>query len=129
MAVSLFLAKLLGLYMLIVALIALLRKDQFKSVMRSIISSEGLIAILGILSLISGLAILIGHPIWEFSWRGLITLIGALAVIQGIWRFAFASLIQEKFTMDKFEKARWIMIIVLGIIGIFLTYMGFMNHP
>lgn len=125
MELSLFLAKLIGLYFLAVALIALVRREQFLSTMKSMLSSTGLIAFSGFISLIAGIAILIGHPIWEVSWRGLITLIGVLAVIQGFARAGFTSLVQSK--LSKFENAYWYIVVVLIILGGYLTYSGFIN--
>jgi uncharacterized membrane protein HdeD (DUF308 family) len=125
MELSLFLAKLIGLYFLAVALIALVRREQFLSAMKSMLSSTGLIAFSGFISLIAGIAILIGHPIWEVSWRGLITLIGVLAVIQGFARAGFTSLVQSK--LSKFENAYWYIVVVLIILGGYLTYSGFIN--
>ena len=128
MGLSLFLAKLIGLYMLAVALIALLRKDNFLNVMKNIVYSEGLLAFAGTLNLLFGLAILIGHPFWEFKWPIVITLLGVLSVIQGILRVGFTTEIQKKFTVDKFERSYWFMCVVLIILGGFLTYIGF-NPP
>lgn len=128
MGVSIFLAKLIGSYMLIVALIALLRREQFQSAMKSIISSEGLIAFSGVVSLVAGLAILIGHPVWEASWRVVISVIGALAVLQGIARLAFTEQIQQKFASDKMQNAHWYIFGILVVVGGFLTYHGFRSY-
>lgn len=125
MDVSIFLAKLIGIYLLIIALIILLRKEQFHSVMKSIISSEGLIAFSGVMSLIAGLAILIGHPVWEWSWRVVISIIGILAVIQGVLRIGFTEQIQRKFSSEKLEGAHWFIFVLAAIAGAFLTYHGF----
>ena len=128
MELSLFLAKLLGLYMLILAIIAVLRKDQFLSVMKNMISMEGLVALSGAISLIIGLAILIGHPIWELNWRGLITLLGLIAVIQGIMRLGFTAQLQKAFSHEKLERSYWVIFAILFILGAFLTYIGFSHH-
>jgi|LakMenE01Jun11ns_1017448.scaffolds.fasta_scaffold9932171_4 uncharacterized membrane protein HdeD (DUF308 family) len=125
MELSLFLAKLFGLYMLSVALIALVRKEQFQSVITSILSSEGLLAVMGIINLIIGLAILIGHPVVELSWRSVITLLGLISLVQGFARIGFASEIQKKWTLEKTEKHYWAFIVVLLMVGLFLTYHGF----
>ncbi len=125
MELSIFLAKWLGIYMLAMALIALVRKEQFHRVMRSISASEGILALAGSINLLGGIALLIGHPVWELSWRVLITLLGVLAVIQGILRLGFTEEIQKRFTPDKMERSYWIIIAVLIVLGLILTYAGF----
>ncbi|HEX2579236.1 MAG TPA: hypothetical protein VHK67_02405, partial [Rhabdochlamydiaceae bacterium] len=73
MELSVFLAKLLGVYMLIVAVELILRRHEFEGAVRDFASSKGLIVFSGSVSLILGLAVAIGHPIYEFNFRGLIT--------------------------------------------------------
>lgn len=128
MELSVFLAKLIGLYLLVIALIALFRKKQFQGILKSFIASEELIAFSGILSLIFGLAILISHPIYEWNWRGLITFIGALGVIQGITRIAFCNQIQKFFSSRIIEKIYGVLFGVVGILGAYLSYWGFHHY-
>ncbi len=129
MELSVFLARLIGLDFLIVALIFLLRRDQVLNVVRSFMSSEGLIALSGGISLVAGLAILIGHPVWEWSWRVVITLIGLFAVLQGILRLGFGPVMRNWFTSEKVEHGYWITLIILLLVGLFLTYHGFHHTP
>lgn len=129
MELSLFLAKLIGLYMLITGVIILIRRDQFKRVVQSFASSEGLITLSGAVSLIAGLAILLSHSVWEWSWRGLISLIGVLAIIQGLYRLIFTDELADKLSSLRSEKT-WLCIwattvIVTLVLGGYLTYMGF----
>ncbi len=128
MELSIFLAKLLGLYMLIIAAIMLFRKNTFQFAIHEMISSIGLIIFIGILNLIVGLAIVLGHSVWEWNWRGLITLLGYLSLIKGVSRIAFP---QEEIKMAKSVMQGWGYWVVWGItlvLGIFLTYKGFGIH-
>ena len=126
MALSIFLAKLLGLYMLIVGLIALARREQFqRSVINSMLSSEGLLAYSGAINIVLGLAILIGHPVWELNWHGLITLIGLLILVQGILRMGFTTEIQRWWSHKKMQNGYWVIFGVVTLVGAYLTYVGF----
>jgi hypothetical protein len=125
MELSLFLAKLLGLYLLIIAGLWTLQKEQVDRSVIDFSSSRGLILFSGVLNIIIGLAIAIGHPIWEFNWRGLITFLGYLILFQGIMRFAFIDQVQRGARKIE-EKGFWPAIGVLGILGAILTYFGFM---
>jgi len=128
MELSIFLARLIGLDFLIVALIFLLRKEHILNIVDNFMASESATALAGGLGLIAGLAILIGHPVWELSWRVLITLIGLFAVIQGILRLGFTSEMRVWFSRDRLEHSYWLIFIVYLVLGLFLTYHGF-HHP
>lgn len=110
--------------MLILAGIWILSKTQVEASFRDMLSTKGLIALSGVLSLIVGLAIAIGHPVWEWSFRGLITFIGYLSISQGIVRLAYPNEV-EKFATKILHRWYWIPLLVLVIVGGFLTYHGF----
>ena len=124
MELSIFLAKLLGLYMLIVAAEMLIRKHEFESAVRDFASSKGLILFSGSLSLIVGLAVAIGHPVFEMGFRGLITLLGYLMILRGIWRMACPSRFQENVVACFHKRYLWIVIILI-ILGAYLAYAGY----
>lgn len=124
MELSIFLAKLLGVYMLIVATEMLLRKQEFESAVRDFASSKGLILFSGSISLIVGLAITIGHPVFEMGFRGLITILGYLMILRGIWRMAFPSRVQHKIVTCFHKGYIWIVLIFL-ILGGYLAYAGY----
>jgi len=124
MELSIFLAKLLGLYLLIVAADLLLRKHELEGAVRDFASSKGLLVFSGSISLLLGLAIVIAHPVYEMNWRGLITLLGYLLIFRGIMRVAFPTRIQKKI-VSVFHKGYWAILIILAVLGIYLTYCGF----
>ena len=124
MALSMFLAKLLGIYMLIVAAELMFRHHEFEGAVKDFASSKGLIVFSGSVSLILGLAVVIGHPIYEFNFRGLITLIGYLLIIRGIWRTAFPSNVQKKMA-DCFHRGYKEVLLILIVVGLYLIYNGY----
>lgn len=126
MGLSIFLAKLLGIYMLIIAAAWIFRKDQVDLSIKEIVSSKGLIAFSGLMNIILGLAIVIGHPIWQLSWVGLITLLGYIMIMMGIIRLIFTDQVQKN-TLNTITKGHWVIIALLIILGGFLTYSGFMG--
>jgi uncharacterized membrane protein HdeD (DUF308 family) len=124
MELSIFLAKLLGVYFLIIALEILVRKHELEKAVKNFASSKGLIVFSGSLSLLLGLAIVIGHPIFDADFQGLITLIGFLLILRGIWRITFPSRLQKKL-YQCFHKGYWGIFLLFLILGACLTYMGF----
>lgn len=127
MELSLFLAKLIGIYLLIVAADLLLRRHELEGAVKDFASSKGLLVLSGSLSLLFGLAIVIAHPVYEMSWRGLITLLGYLLIVRGCMRFAFPSHIQKKL-VSLFHRGYRIIFVILLILGIYLTYSGFITN-
>ncbi len=124
MGLSVFLAKLIGFYLLIAGLLCLFRKRQIEATAKEFAASKPSLVVSGEISLILGLIIAIDHSIWEYSWRGLITLIGYLLIVRGIMRFAFPSQVKKLFSKI-IEKSFGLMLIVMLGIGTYLVYCGF----
>ena len=89
MQLSVFLAKLLGLYLLVVALLWAVRGDVISASIREFFDSRPMMFLSGLLALAVGLAMAISHSVWELNWRGLITLFGYLSIAKGIARIGF----------------------------------------
>lgn len=124
MDISVFLAKLIGLYLLIVTLLCIFRARQIKLTGKELVASRSALAVSAEISLIFGLVIAIDHPIWEYSWRGLITVLGYLMILRGIMRFAFPTQV-KKLASKMMNKSIWPILVIMLIIGAYLTYCGF----
>lgn len=128
MDLSIFLAKLIGIYLLIIVLELILRKKEMKKSIKNFSESKGLLIFSGSISLLLGLAIVISHPIYDLDWEGLITLLGYVLIARGVIRFTFPSYLQKK--MGKiFQQNYWLLCILLAILGTYLTYSGFTALP
>jgi hypothetical protein len=86
MQTSVYLAKLIGPFFLIVGLAILINVDAFRAVVKEFLNSPGQIFFSGMLTLPVGIAILLAHNVWAPNWRVLITLIGWLAALTSIVR-------------------------------------------
>jgi len=124
MELSVFLAKLFGIYLLIAVADVVLRRREIEGAVKDFASSKGLLVFSGSLSLLLGLAIAIAHPVFESNWRVVITLLGYLLIVRGILRLAFPTRIQKKI-VSLFNRRYWVIVSLLLILGIFLTYSGF----
>lgn len=125
MDISSFLAKLIGIYMLVFAVVWLIHKKRVNTSLKDFISSKATIILTGFINTITGLAIAIGHPVWQPDWRVLITLFGYLLIATGIMRFVYTDKVQKD-GMSMLTKGFWPIIAVLTVLGAFLTYSGFM---
>lgn len=127
MELSIFLARVIGLYLLTVAEIFLFRGHSIKGALKEMNGSKGLMAFSGAISLLLGLAIIIAHPVYDLSWRVVITLLGYLAIFQGITRLAFTNEMQS-FVSMVMHRYLWVVILILFLLGSFLCYAGFIRH-
>ncbi|MGK5594950.1 MAG: hypothetical protein ACSNEK_06295 [Parachlamydiaceae bacterium] len=128
MELSLFLAKLIGLYYLIFSFIFLFNRTQLTPLLKNLVKKPELIFFAGTISLAIGLAIVIGHPVYEWTWRGLITLFGFLAIISGLVRCISPSYPLFQKMMEN-PTYYWVMTAFLFFFGIYLTMIGFDYPP
>ena len=124
MQISEFLAKLIGLYLVIFGLLVIFRKRQIAATAKELVASKSALAISGEISLIFGLVIAIDHTVWEYSWRGLVTLLGYIMIARGIVRFAFPVAIKKALSKMT-EQTWWLISVVMILVGAYLTYCGF----
>jgi hypothetical protein len=124
MELSIFFAKLLGIYLLVMAADLLLRRHELEGAMKDFASSKGLLVFSGSTSLLLGLALVLGHPVYQFDWQGLITLIGYILILRGVGRIAFPTHLQKNI-VSFFHREYWSLFLVVLVLGAFLTYKGF----
>lgn len=125
MDISIFLAKVLGLYLLIMAIAMLVNGQRFRNMVNEV-SGNALIFFSGIMALIIGILIVVSHNIWVTDWRVIITIIGWLALIKGIVRLLFPEFVMKKVRVFvENNTAYYIITIILLIVGIYLVYAGF----
>lgn len=124
MDISVFLARFLGAYMLIMFAIWVLRRQALEGGIRNIMGCGGTFALTALIQVIIGLLIILSHSVWKLNWQGLITLFGYFAVIQGIVRLSFPEEIKA-YILKSVEKGAWMWMVFLGLFGSLLAYHGF----
>ena len=87
METSVLLATLVGPMMLVLGLFVTFNPARIRRIGREFLDSEALIFLSGVITLPVGLAIVVTHNVWAADWRGLITLIGWIAIFaaQTLW--------------------------------------------
>jgi hypothetical protein len=83
---SIYLAKLIGPIMLVVGLGMLLNGAAYRTIVAQFLQSYALIYLAGIAGMLIGLALVHAHNEWPSDWRVIITLLGWLSLIGGIFR-------------------------------------------
>lgn len=126
MDLSIFLAKLFGLYFLIAGGIVMLRQKSFMPIVTEFFSSKALIMLMGAIELVAGLAIAIAHPTLTPDWRGVITLIGWTLVAEGIIYLSSPYVKLSKF-LRSFNTPTWYTSggLVAVVLGAYLAGKGF----
>ena len=124
MDVSHFLARFLGSYMVIIAILWLIRKKQFGVTVRHVMGSDNTYSLIAILQIILGLLIFISHPVWTLDWRVIITLLGCFALNQGMVRLAFPVETKKHF-LETVERGYWTLTSTYLVLGGILVYHGF----
>jgi len=127
MELSLFLAKLFGLYLLVTAAVWALRGEVIAPAVEELFASRGMLFLSGVIALAVGLAIAIGHPVWEANWRGVITLFGYVSIAKGIARIGFPEFPRRATGLIRQRAAGWIWIGVMLVVGGYLSWVGFTN--
>ena len=123
---SVFLAKLLGPYCIIVAIGVLLNRKTYYKVMEDFFKNAAVIYIGGILALLFGLLIVLTHNIWTANWAVLITIFGWLGIVKGACIIIFPNTL-VKFTGIYQRKPALLVVnlLVVLVIGAVLTFFGY----
>jgi hypothetical protein len=127
MCLSIFLALVIGFYLFLVNLAALVHQHHFKKVRTELLADHPLTTLIASLSLLFGLFVVVAHNLWVASWPVLITLVGWVALLQG----AASLLIPDHYnkTCKQFcakvghNSIAWVWLLV----GLYLIWMGFDN--
>ena len=123
---SIFIARIFGLCYLIIGACLLYNRKAFQRIMEDFCKSAALVFFGGLFALVIGVVIVLRHNIWVANWTVMITIIGWLALIKGIWLIAFPNTVST--FMQAYQKNENLVIvhsIAALILGAILTYFGF----
>lgn len=131
MALSIFLGKIVGLYLLISTISILIQQKYYKKVFDELLKHPAFITIYAIIDLIIGLIIIISHNIWISNWPLIITLLGWLIFLKGIFLFLFPQVTYNcikkskiKYKIDLLDWIKWICLVFL-FVAAYLIYITF----
>jgi len=122
-----FLSKLIGLYCLLVALSMLVHKEATVTAANLLVHSPAAMLMGGLIALMVGLAIVLGHNVWFGGAAALlVTLFGWAALIKGIiLLFLPPQGADRYFAAFHFEQRFYQYAVVMAVLGAYLTYAGF----
>ncbi|MFA5145189.1 MAG: hypothetical protein WC723_04205 [Candidatus Omnitrophota bacterium] len=123
---SVFLAKILGPYCIIVALAFLFNLKSYQKVVEDFCKNSALIYLGGVFAFLVGILVVLSHNLWIADWQVIITIFGWLAIIKGTWLILFPNTV-AKLTQSYQKKTALLTIelVILLALGILLTVKGY----
>jgi hypothetical protein len=123
MEVSILVAKIIGLYYVLVGLGLLLNGAYYRKAFSSLVKDSGFMFYGGMMSLLAGFLIVNYHNFWVNDWTVIITVFGWLALIKG----ALLLLAPNFFTgfNSKIFKHSVVLGVFVLLLGLVFGYFGF----
>lgn len=120
---TLFLAAIMGWYLVIISLFLLVRQDFAKTAASNVLANRGLYLVLAIFTFILGLIMVLTHNFWVWGWPVVVTILAWLVLISGILRLFFpdAAVRWGSAFLARPHGLR-IAAVVFLLIGLFLLY-------
>ena len=124
---TIFLAKLLGLYCIVVALAMMIRKQSTVATIQALLRDPPLLLFVEVLGLAAGLAMIVGHNIWSGgALPVLITLLGWVLTIRSAGFLALSPAAVSKLVkVLRYEELFYLYMGAALVLGLYLTYAGF----
>jgi len=125
MEISHFLAKFLGLYILLMSLPLLVTPKVVRQRYESFLNDEPVMTLAGIVTILVGLFLILLHNIWAIDWRLLVTLISWVILAEGISIVYFPNHARSLFRR-LVQKMPMVASGCFGIVvSLYLIFMGF----
>jgi hypothetical protein len=124
---TIFLAKLLGLYCVLFGLAMVAQKEAMVEMVTALIRNGPVLLIIEVIGVTAGLAIVLGHNVWSGGALPIVvTLLGWIILIRGVVLLFLSP--QGKirfFEIFRFAELFYLYVGITLILGLFLTYAGF----
>lgn len=123
---SLLLAKLFGLYFIIVGVAVTLRRKSIMPAVADLARNRALLLFIGAVELAAGLALIVSNPTITFNWMGIISVIGWMLAVEGLVYMAMPARRVQKF-IRSFNKPEWYLAggVLSVVAGAYLAGVGF----
>lgn len=123
---SIFLAQLMGSYLVLVGLLVVLRRKFFLHAMKDFLQSRALRFVVPFIELTAGLALVLTHNIWVWGSEVIITIVGWMMIIESL---AYLAIPEKKLVKVLSAMNTNGMYLVCGVLcivlGLYLAGEGF----
>lgn len=126
METTLFLSQVLGLFLIIVGAAVLYRKQYFVPVIGQFVEERLMRMVMGMLELLAGLFLVVGHTDWSSLAAGIITAIGYALVIEGAAYLLMPDRMM-RWIIKTFNVRMWYHVggTLAIFMGVYLCFVGF----
>lgn len=123
---SLLLAKLFGMYFILMGGAVLIRRKSIMPAVNELARNRALIFVMGAIELAAGLALVVSYPTVNFTWMGIIAVIGWMLTIEGLLYIVMPVRAVQKF-IRSFNKQEWYLAggVLSLVAGAYLAGVGF----
>ncbi|MFP6602486.1 MAG: hypothetical protein VB862_08155 [Pirellulaceae bacterium] len=125
MELSLFLAKMFGIYLLTFAALLTIRGKAFVKLLEEFLQDRKMVFLSGTILLAIGLAMAITHNVWELNFRGIISFMGYGFIAKGILRVGWPEIPAKAGPAVLKSVSHWFLIGGALLAGGYLTWAGF----
>ncbi|MEC7838459.1 MAG: hypothetical protein VX777_00305 [Chlamydiota bacterium] len=125
MDISIFLAKVFGIYLIVSGLLYAFKHNTMRYVINDYFDNNAVVMLGGIMSLMIGILLMVSHSVWEPNWKIVITVFGYMTFFKGIMHLFFPST-ASSWASKMTDGSYFVYIsIVTLMLGIYLTYVGY----
>ncbi len=126
MEASLFLAKLFGIYFVLMGVIFLIRRSAVHDLIKGLKGSRPLVILLALGQIVAGIAVAITFSPVTADYRALISIIGYWMIVEGVLYILLSKKAMRKF-LGYFDNSGWYISggIISIILGAYLVCKGF----
>jgi hypothetical protein len=125
MDLSIYLARVIGLCLVVMALALLRNPRRAHDIVEDLINSPAHVFLAGLFPLLLGSLMIVSHNLWVWDWRVVITIFGWLMFISGLFRLLATEYfvkVAKFYVQSNFAIYASFLTLVLGA---FLLYKGF----
>lgn len=123
---EIFLAKLFGLYFLVIGIVILIRRKAVMPAIAELAGNRPVLLTLAIIEIGAGLAVILAYPVIDWSVKGLFAIIGYMLFIEGLIYLASPYRATQRF-IKAFNRSEWFMSggVAAVLMGAYLVAYGF----
>ena len=123
---TVFLARLLGLYCILISLAMAAHRHASIETVTALIQTPPILFLAGIIALVAGLAMVLGHTVWSGgALPVIVTLVGWITLIRGLLvLFLPAGADVGLLAALHYEQLFYFYIAIALVLGVYLTYSG-----
>lgn len=123
---EIFLAKLFGLYFLIIGIVILIRRKSVMPAISELSGNRPVLFTIAIIEIAAGLALVLAYPTIQWNIEGIFAIIGYMLVVEGLLYLASPHRTTQRF-MKAFNKSEWFMAggVAAVLVGAYLVAYGF----